>query len=652
MTSRVKTWLTVSSTLTILFSLLYASLRIILLTSFADLEDKDVRRNVHRVLNAITTETDNLSATTHDWASWDDTYAFLSDQNQDYIESNLLDGTFVTLRLNLMLFIDTSGQIVFGKAFDLENEVTIPLMPGIEEHLIELQHQVERAGTVGGIIRFPQATMLVAAAPILTSQDAGPPRGTAIFGRELAASWVQELADSVRLELSIQEAAGAPSASESEPSTIVVQPLSQAVVAGYIATSDIHGKPALLIRVSMPRDIYQRGQTTLKYFGIILAGIGVLFGLVALILLEKNIQARARFQAIFDHSADAICLARPDGTIGHTNPAFNRIFGTQISNKTRPVLSDLIGAEPADQLLAAINTVRRSQLDERVQVVAHSKPSLAFNADISLSPIVGNNNRLSDIVCSIRDISRQKQSEHQLRRALVREIELNEMKSQFVSLASHELRTPLAVIQLASDALSIYRHKMSDEQKQRRLTTMQSAIQRMTELLENVLTLSRVESGQVQFNPTRLALEPYCQELLKTAMATKGHEHKSSFMASGNLTAACLDQRLLHHILDNLLSNALKYSPPGSTVHLEVVGEDSQVIFTVRDEGIGIPKQEQSHIFDMFYRGEGVSHISGTGLGLAIARQAVEVHGGSIAVDSVEGKGSTFTVVLPYVCSE
>lgn len=661
MTWRKKTWLVVSLALTVLFSLLYLVLRIILLNSFSDLEDHDVRRNMERVLNAVAAETSNLGATTQDWAAWDDTYAFVSDRNQEYIESNLIDETFANLQLSLMLFVDTSGQIVFGKAYDLENEVAVPLMPGLEEHITELQHLADAAdGPVGGFARLPQGTMLVAASPILTSLKEGPSRGTVIFARKLDATWVQQLADSVRLELSIQEvdvpqSVPAPellSPSAPDLPSIVVRTLSENVVAGDTVVNDVCGEPALSIQMSMPRDVYQRGQTTLKYFGVILAGIGLLFGFVALALLERNVLTKERFQVVFDHSADAICLARQDGTIEHTNPAFNRMFGPLLGNGTRPILGKQIGAEPDDRLAAIFNTVSENKKHGRVQIVAHSKLGQAFEADITLSPVVGSNDRTSGIVCSVRDVSRQKQMEHQLRRALEREMELGEMRAQFVSIASHELRTPLAEIRLANSSLSTYADRMTDEQKQKRLRTIEAAIQRMTKLLEDVLTLSRVESDRFQFKPTRLDIGSFCQDLLHTIAATNGPEHKTSFKTSGDLQQMCLDDRLLHHILDNLLSNAFKYSPPGSTVYFEVAGEDDQITFTIRDEGMGISEQEQEKLFDMFFRGKGVGRISGTGLGLAIAKQAVEVHGGSIAVESTEGKGSTFVVVLPYVCDE
>jgi PAS domain S-box-containing protein len=663
MSRRTQTIVVVGGTLVVLFALLYSVLRLILLTSFTRLEEDDTRLNVERVLNAMANEIDTLTVTADDWAAWDDTYTFIEDGNEAYIESNLGDGTFYALDLNLALFVDTSGQVVFGKTIDLATGADLPLMPGLDAYLTDeklLLHHADLTSSVSGIIRLPQATLLVAAHPILTSADEGPIHGTLIFGRLLDDAWLQDLADATRLTLTIQgwdepdlaQDMQAFKSAYAAPSSIGVQPLNQNTVAGYAVVDDVFGNPALMLRVDMPRHIYQKGHTTLLYFGLVLLVIGVLFGSVALVLVERIVLAKERFEVILENSSDAVCLVRPDGIIELTNPAFSRAFGVTVPNAVHPSLKDLVQADYVERLMTALGAAAKTHQNGRIDLVVCSRTGRCFDADMVVSPIQGADDQVSGVVCSVRDITAQKRLEHHLRNTLEREMEVSEMKSQFVSVASHELRTPLAEILLASDFIDRYGPRLTEAQKQQKLAQIRVGVRHMTDLLDDVLTMSRIESGKFTFRPTPFDVVSYCQDLVRKNHRTAGERHQTAVSAEGDLANACLDQKLLQHILDNLLSNAFKYSPPNTTVYLDIVGHDEQVVFTVRDEGRGIPEHEQEQLYEMFFRSENVSDVPGTGLGLAIVRQAVEVHGGTITLQSTEGVGTTFVVTLPYVRHE
>jgi len=235
----------------------------------------------------------------------------------------------------------------------------------------------------------------------------------------------------------------------------------------------------------------------------------------------------------------------------------------------------------------------------------------------------------------------------ELRAAFEREKELNKLKSRFISIASHEFRTPLASISIATDVLKRYRDRMSDEKKVASLERIQKTVKQMTNMLDDVLLLSRVEAETYEFRPQPTAIENICQYVAEEIRAMSEETHTIVFSGTGEHSQASVDPKLLRHILSNLLSNAIKYSPAGSTVHFKLTRKDKDIIFHVKDEGIGISEEDQQHLFDAFRRGANVGEIQGVGLGLSIVKQFVELHDGTISVESEVNKGTTFTVIIP-----
>ena len=303
MTLRKKALMTVGITIIGLLIILYFISQITLVRSFTELEEQHTHQNVERALSALSTDLSSLEATASDWASWDDTYDFIEDANNKYIESNLIDGTFTGLRLNLMLFINSSGQIVYGKAFDLQNEEEIPVPQALQEHLSAsdlLVHHPDTESSISGIVLLPRAPVLVASQPILTSEDEGPIRGTLIMGRYLDTNEIEWLAEQTHLSLTIHLydyspmppdfQAAIPSLSEKAP--ILIQPLGEQSIAGYTLLKDIYGKPILLLRVDMPRDIYAQGQATVSYFILSLLAVGLVVGTAIMLLLDRQVLSR------------------------------------------------------------------------------------------------------------------------------------------------------------------------------------------------------------------------------------------------------------------------------------------------------------------------------------------------------------------------
>ena len=303
LTLRQKTLAVLVLTLIGLFVGLYVTSRFIIVQGFAEQEQEDTRQNVERVLSALADETTTLSTLVYDWAVWDDTYAFIEDGNNAYIQSNLVDETIINLRLNLILLIHSSGRTVYAKAFDLEQKVEAPIPPSLERFSAEdgilLNHQYPSSSAVG-LISLPEGPMLIASRPIVTSGQEGPIRGTVIFGRYLDTAAIERLSRTTLFTLSARPISDGelPAgyqialASLSQGTPVVVEPLSSDVIGGYTLLTDIYGDPALILRAEMPRGVYQRGRTTEVYLMAALLAVSLVFGLVVLLLMEKIVLSR------------------------------------------------------------------------------------------------------------------------------------------------------------------------------------------------------------------------------------------------------------------------------------------------------------------------------------------------------------------------
>ena len=303
MTLRKKILLIITLTFLSLIVILYFASQNILLNSFNELEEQNTRQNIERALSALSNDLSSLDATAGDWAGWDDTYAFIEDANTNYIESNLIDGTFIQLRLNLMLFINTSDRVVFGKAFDLHNEEEIPIPQSLQKHLSDndfLLTHPDTESSITGLILLPEDPVLIASQPILTSEDEGPIRGTLIMGRYLDAAEIKRLAEITHLPLithrltdpQIPPDFQAAQSSLSEETPILAQPLDEQSIAGYTVLRDIYGKPSLMLRVDMPRDIYQQGKDAIAHLILVIVMVGVVCGVVAMWIVEKQALSR------------------------------------------------------------------------------------------------------------------------------------------------------------------------------------------------------------------------------------------------------------------------------------------------------------------------------------------------------------------------
>jgi PAS domain S-box-containing protein len=294
---------------------------------------------------------------------------------------------------------------------------------------------------------------------------------------------------------------------------------------------------------------------------------------------------------------------------------------------------------------AIVSAAQEQPIREEIEVL-NDQGDLIW-LDFSLKPMKNERDEVVLLILESRDISDRKLFEARMFQTLEQERELNQLKSDFVAMASHEFRTPLTTIRMATELLQNYNHKLAEEQRTQNFERIHTAIASMLYLLDEVLLLGKADANGLRYNPTAVDLKGYCQEIIDTLQLTINSNHKIICSYSSEQINGEIDCTLVHYILNNLILNAIKYSPNKERVWFSLNHQGDHVILMVRDEGIGISLKDQQNLFKSFYRATNVGRIQGTGLGLSIVKKCVELHQGQIQVESEIGVGTTFTVRLP-----
>ena len=371
---------------------LYLVARVILMESFTELEKQYVNRDVQRTQSALSDELDTLDTLLLDCAARDDTYTFIEDANEEYIESNFTYETFTDSRLDLVLFVNSSGQTVFGTSFRENRKAPVP--QSLQEHLTEdalLDHPNTKS-SIRGIVLIPEGSLLIASRPILTSEKEGPIRGTMIVGRYLDSVQLERLAQITHLSLALHRLddaqmprdfqtarsslllSTAPARPQEMP--IFVQPLNGESVAGYTLLKDIYDNPSLVLRVDVPRDIYRRGQASMLYLVFLL-----LFGGMAFTGMTSWVADKALISRLVQLNADV------DG-IGASGD-----LSARVSMTGRDELADLAGA--INEMLAALERFRRELRESASSLKRRNRElstlyeaATAISSDLSLSIVL------------------------------------------------------------------------------------------------------------------------------------------------------------------------------------------------------------------------------------------------------------------------
>ncbi|MBD1827920.1 PAS domain S-box protein [Microcoleus vaginatus GB1-A2] len=359
---RRKTLSIVGITIAGLTGILYATSSRILLGSLIKAEEQEATQVVKGVLSVFGQTADDFNSRFADWSAWNDTYNFIQNRNSEFIDSNLIPEGLVNLRVNIAVFVNTSGTIVYGTGFDSEKLKLTPVPEALKRRISLsdplLQHPNPKS-SLAGIMLLPSGPILITSRPILTTKSTGPIRGTLVFGRNLDAASIAKVSKITRLPLIVHSVnePGLPADFQkareklSEKKPILVRPLSEKSIAGYALIRDIYNQPALLLRVDIPREIYRQGQISLLYLLVSVALAGVGFVGCTLLLLER------------------LVLSRLSGLA----KAVNRVSSSQDLSVRLPVtgedeLSDL--AHTINGMLSALASAESEQLEEKARYQA------------------------------------------------------------------------------------------------------------------------------------------------------------------------------------------------------------------------------------------------------------------------------------------
>ena len=364
--------------------------------------------------------------------------------------------------------------------------------------------------------------------------------------------------------------------------------------------------------------------------------------------IEDMRNSEARYRSVIENVGVGVVVVQ-DGRMVFANPSMVRIVGHSLDYLLSQPFTATIHPDDVATVLERHQRRLRGEtveLNYTFRVITAS----AQVRTLELSAVLIEWGQRDATLLFVVDATARMQAEESQRQALQQQIALNDLKARFITMASHEFRTPLATIHGSVELLQHYEDRMPADKKQQTLQRIDDAVERMTHMLENVLVIGRTDAGRLEFKPRALSVAAFCNGLvdeLRSAMARQLAQLELQISLPPPEQHYWLDDTLIRNIVGNLLSNAIKYSPHGGTVCLRVEDQGDTLLFTVSDQGIGIPEADQDQLFVSFHRASNVGAIAGTGLGLPIVKEAVSCHAGSIAVESAEGLGSTFRVVLP-----
>jgi PAS domain S-box-containing protein len=358
-------------------------------------------------------------------------------------------------------------------------------------------------------------------------------------------------------------------------------------------------------------------------------------------------RSEARYRSVIENVGVGVVVVQ-DGRMVFVNPSMERIVGHSTEAMMAMPFTGTI--HPDDVALVAERHQRRLRgetVEENYSFRIVTAKGEVRTLDLS-AVLIQWGNRDATLLFVV-DATTRVRAEQDQQRALQQQIELNGLKSRFITMASHEFRTPLATIHGSVDLLMHYDDRMPADKKRLTLQKIDDAVERMTHMLENVLVIGRSDAGRLQFKPQASRVSPFCRSLvdeLRSAMPEPFQRITLVQDLPPDGSSYLLDETLIRHIVGNLLSNAVKYSLHGGQVTLSVQPRGEELVISVTDQGIGIPLADQAQLFESFHRASNAGHISGTGLGLSIVRDAVQCHGGNITFESTPGIGSRFTAVL------
>jgi len=666
----------------------------------AQIEQRHTRDHMQQVLHALQSRLESLDVLAHDWAAWDDTYAFVQEHNPAYVESNLVDSTFTGLGVNLILILDAEGRLVYGRAFDLEEKAEVPLPEGLESHLkpgSPLLHHPDTGHSLTGLLALPEGPMLVASRPILTSEDKGPIQGTFLMGRFLDEASLADLEHLVGHPLAVyrpgdperpaKAARALATLSGEPPGSVVVQPLSEDTVAAYTLLRDVYGEPILLLEADLSRELYAQAVRAMRLVLASLAVAGLVLAGVALYVVEGSVLAplahltqaverlqeqadlsarlqvagddelahlgrafnraldaleerEAQYRDLVERANDGIAMVQ-DGVLRYVNPRLAEIVGRTVEEMTGTPYALYVAP---DELPKVAERYERRMRGEPVPAVYETvllhrdgrRVPVELNAGV-----VTSEGHLVNVVF-VRDITERRRLEEEQQR--VRQLESIGLLAGGIA---HDFNNLLTGILGNVSLAKLY--AAQQEEVREILEKAEKACFRARDLTQQLLTFARGGA------PVRrlMSLVDLIRESAEFVL--RGAAVRAEFAFPPDLWAVEADEGQISQVIQNLVLNARQAMPQGGVVRIACANvvldspsplplpEGRYVRISVQDQGIGIPQEHLPRIFDPYF----TTKQEGHGLGLATALSIVRRHGGHITVESELGKGSRFDIYLP-----
>jgi PAS domain S-box-containing protein len=424
----------------------------------------------------------------------------------------------------------------------------------------------------------------------------------------------------------------------------------------------------------------------------------IFFTTIIVLYIKKLIQRmqydKSHINSLFENATEGFVITDDEGNIVLVNPSACRIFGygaeEMVGQKIEMLIPENYKPGHAHMRDQFYKYPQNRSMGHARELYGLKKDGVSFPVEVSLSTYLQNNSRF--VIAFIVDITRRKeieqnmlkqqkqlekvsdemrklnadleakveertvilkealqrleQSQEELSEALDKERQLSEIKSRFVSMASHEFKTPLSTVLSSASLLARYTTTEEQDKRQRHIEKIKGSVKHLNDLLDDFLSLGKLDEGKIGAEFTELNLYEILSDTIDEmkGLAKKNqnidYEHSGSEMIES-------DGRLIKNILINLISNAIKFSDEGKTVYVNSTVKEGVTVISVRDEGIGISREDQVHLFSSFFRGKNALNIQGTGLGLHIVKRYLDLLEGDVNLKSEIGKGTIITFTIP-----
>ncbi|GMU40789.1 MAG: hypothetical protein AMXMBFR23_16550 [Chloroflexota bacterium] len=650
---------------------------------FENAERQEVERDVQRVQNAIRVELDALDVLLIDWSSWDETYEYAAGINPAFEERSLPDELDVALQVSTFIIVDLEGRDLarYSRTLDGEPGPITALTPG-DPQRERLLRMAARDGAATGILSTDGGALLLVARPILRNDDSGPSRGTTIMGRWLDESFAERLASDLTTPLEVMSPAGIGEGRlaallDSEWDGIVGT--EEGGLVGYGLIRDLNNDPVVVMRTLQERNFDALGR---RAFTLSLTAVGVMGLLLAavflagleLALLRPMLRLRRELAEVGAGHANAVTVTGTDEVdriassindmlerlaVATSEQARLTVLASDQRNLAETALaemSDGLLAFGSDGLCTVCNPAAGRMLGlhpTRVigRHVVDLLPGLATVPATDGPQLLEMNGRTVAVTRNVASGPSRARASVVVLRDVTEILDVERLKRDIVATVSHELRTPLTAIRATVDLFeSGDAGPMSDVQ-QRMVLLMGRNVDRLRHIVNDLLDLTSLESGRVSLDLGEVDMAQACERVvedLRPAATAAQVDVTVESPAPGEAVIAWADASRIRQVIENLVQNAIKFSPAGSQVRIGLHREGAETVVRIVDRGIGIAPEEHARVFEKFYRTRAGSRAAqGTGLGLPIARLIVEMHGGRIHVESDGERGTTVVFTLP-----